>query len=258
MPTTPLPPSYCGRCGAPLPPGAPFCGRCGAPHRVQAAPLYSYATTSPAARAAARGNIGHGRVIAIVAAVLLIAAGGGALLANVLTKPVGHCSFDCGPPVGRPLAEAQTYTSSEFGFQVDYSAPFSEAQSDGHTLVLQDRNGTVTVVGQQRSKGDDQLVSDAAANLPSAQVQNVSSKLPVNGAHVGSAQGSGTIFSADGLPANGGEGSQLRVAIVAATRGDVSVVVVAAMSFDNDPRNPGGVAEAGLIDYFLTEFRWGK
>src|SRR6266702_8179879 len=34
-------PLYCGRCGAPLTPGAPFCGTCGMPVAVQAQPAYA-------------------------------------------------------------------------------------------------------------------------------------------------------------------------------------------------------------------------
>src|SRR2546428_7183148 len=36
---------YCGRCGAPLPPGATYCGRCGTPVATAAVaqPIYRYA-----------------------------------------------------------------------------------------------------------------------------------------------------------------------------------------------------------------------
>src|SRR5882672_11881354 len=45
---------FCGRCGAPLPPGATYCGRCGTPVAMAAVaqPVYRYAPppTYPAAR----------------------------------------------------------------------------------------------------------------------------------------------------------------------------------------------------------------
>jgi hypothetical protein len=77
----------------------------------------------------------------------------------------------------------------------------------------------------------------------------------LKGAHIGEQDGLGAIYSAN-LVGSGATSTKVRFAVIAATRGDVSVVIFAAdpadtKNFDN------GIPEGQEFDYLCQEFRWG-
>src|SRR5260370_40250286 len=75
---------YCGRCGAPLAPGATYCGRCGTPaalNAVGAPPIYRYPSAHPARPyRLAPALIAGGFVLILIA--LAVAIGGPAALCD--------------------------------------------------------------------------------------------------------------------------------------------------------------------------------
>src|SRR5579862_8405373 len=123
--------AFCGNCGAPLAPGATFCGRCGtpvaAPVQVAAAPAaypaypaYAYPRAQPAP-----GRIGrdHTTQIAVAMGLVFLLILGAVIVSLVAlsNNPGSHpvCTQNCGPKIGTALPEQATYTSAEFGCQVD-------------------------------------------------------------------------------------------------------------------------------------------
>lgn len=262
-PPAPMSATFCGRCGTPAPPGAPFCGRCGASLQaaVQAYPSYTYPTISPAAAHAQKGKLGHKGLLGIGGGVLIVLVVIGVLITRQVGIPPAKCRFDCSARVGAPLAEVHTYTSSQYGFQVDYTDNLSATANTGDHVTLDETqsDGTVlaeiTVTGQQATKSPDEMINDALAGFSSSQYQNVQQALPINGAHIGSVQATGRVYDAN-LFVQGGQSEHVRIAVLAAVQNGTGVVVTATELFNNNRNDHSGVADPSALDYLLLEFRW--
>ena len=133
---------YCGRCGAPLAPGATFCGRCGTPVQLQAAtapPLYRY---PPPPGAAYRPGGQYKMAPALIAGGLLLivivaAVGiGGFALSQFVGGSHSACTSNCAPKVVAPLPEEASYRSSAYHFQVNYSSAWTVRSQDAQGLTL--------------------------------------------------------------------------------------------------------------------------
>ena len=76
------------------------------------------------------------------------------------------------------------------------------------------------------------------------------------GAHIGDQDGAGAVYSAN-LVGSSQTATKVRFAVIAATKGGVTVVVFAADPAD--PKNsPNGMPEGQEFDYLCTEFVWGQ
>lgn len=266
---------FCSRCGAPLAPGAAFCGVCrtpvvaptGAaasaavyqqPQQFAYAPPPQYAYPAAPPRAA---RIGGGRTTQIaVAAGLIVILVVVAVVASVFAYRAvsgSHktCTANCSPKVITPLPAAATYRSSAFKYEVDYSDTWTIRSQDADGVVLGTKLGFVSITGSKAGPSLDQVVQSAVAALPSATWQSVKLVNGVKGAHLGDQDGLGEVYSANLIGANS-KAAVVRFAVIAATKGNVTVVVFAV-----NPSDPGhfanGMAEGFLFDYMCTEFRWG-
>ncbi|HEY8863268.1 MAG TPA: zinc ribbon domain-containing protein [Candidatus Dormibacteraeota bacterium] len=251
---------FCGRCGAQVPPGSPFCGRCGAPQVAQAvaaAPVYSYPMAAPARYPTARR---YGTSQIAIAAVLLaiLAIVTVAVTAFTVSQAIGGnhatCTVNCAPKILTPLPESKTYRSSAFKYEVDYSSAWTVRSQDGSGILFGTRLGTLQVVGTKSGLSLDQALKAAVAALPSAQWQNVVQVSDLKGAHVGDQDGLGAIYSANLIGANS-TSTKVQFAVIAATRGGVTVVLLAADPADTKG-SPHGIPEAQDFDYLCAEFRW--
>jgi ribosomal protein L40E len=264
---------YCGRCGAPLVPGAVFCGRCGAAQLAPAAvtpvvasalaapPLappaaYGYRVAQPGAfPQAGRAKVPQWMVIGGVLAILAIAVvtiTGFALARSFGTHPT--CTSNCGPQVIAPLPEAATYHSNGFGFEVDYNSTWKVRSQDANGISLGTAAGALTVVGSRAGPSTGQLIDSTVSALPSSKWQSVTKVTDLRGAHIGVQDGEGAVYSAN-LIGSGTTSTQVRFAVIAATRGATNVVIFAV-----DPAAPKdftyGIPEGGEFDYLCQEFRW--
>ncbi len=263
---------FCGRCGAPLLPGAVFCGRCGAPQlaavggsnvaaAVAAPPAtapaaYGYRIAQPGAfPGAGRAKVPQVMVIGgllVILAVAVVAVSTFAVSRALGTHPT--CTANCGPQLVAPLPEASTYHSSAFGFEVDYSSAWKVRSQDTNGMALTTQIGLLNVVGSKAGPSTGQLIDSTVAALPSSKWQSVTKVYDVKGAHIGVQDGQGAVYSAN-LIGSGATGTQVRFAVIAATRGGVSVVI-----FALDPAFPkdsaSGMPEGGNYDYLCQEFRW--
>jgi len=277
---------YCGRCGAPLLPGAVFCGRCGAPQlaaasvpavamAVAAPPMavpaiatalaappiappaaYGYRVAQPGAfPGAGRAKVPQAMVIGGVLLILVVAVV--AITSFALARSIGThptCTSNCGPQVIAPLSEAATYHSNAFGFEVDYNSSWKVRSQDANGIALGTAYGTVTVVGSGAGPSPGQLINNTVAALPSAKWQSVTQVADLRGAHIGIQDGQGAVYSAN-LIGSGTTSTQVRFAVIAATRGTTSVVIFAVdQAAPKDFAN--GMPEGGDFDYMCQEFRW--
>ena len=251
---------FCGRCGAQVAPGAPFCGRCGAPQVAQAvaaAPVYRYpiapsAPGRPAERFRTSQVAIAGGLLIILAVVTV------AVTAFAISRFTGGtkatCTSNCAPRIVTPLAEASTFHSSAYNFEVDYSSDWTVRSQDATGISLGTKIGLVQVQGTKGGLPLAQVVQATVMALPTAQWQNVVQVSDVKGAHIGDQDGIGFVYSANLLGSNS-TSAKIRFAVIAATRGGVTVVIFAADPAD--PKNsPHGMPEAQSFDYLATEFRW--
>lgn len=248
---------FCGRCGAPLPPGATYCGRCGTPVATAAVaqPVYRYAPPPayPAARPykLAPAMIAGGLVLILIVAAVIVGAIAASQFVGGRHAP---CTVNCSPKFVEPLAEEASYRSSAYKFQVNYSSAWTVRSQDESGVLLGTRLGSVQVTGSKGGNPDQALQSTVNA-LPSSKWQDVMLVGNLKGAHVGDQDGAGAVYSAN-LVGSSQTATKVRFAVIAATRAGVTVVIFAIDPAD--PKNsPNGMPEGQEFDYLCTEFAWG-
>jgi hypothetical protein len=255
---------FCGRCGSPAAAGAPFCGRCGAPLAPAPPPVYAYPPASHGLPSASRGKLGQLGLLAFGGGALAVLVIAGALIVRSIGNAPPKCQFTCTVPRGVPLAETHTYSSSQFGFQVDYPGSLTVGRTDPDAVAFREADpagsgaeiAEITVTGVVAGKSADQLVNDAIAALASSRLQSVQQQaLTINGAHVGGQLGVGRIYDAN-LFGQGQPTRHVRVAVIAATRGGNAVVVTAIENANTASRDRSGILDPATIDYMMSEFRW--
>src|SRR5579863_553096 len=106
-------------------------------------------------------------VFLIGAAVLVVLVG---LLAALVTwafhpSPVPPCTADCPPPqapaalaAATQLPEQATFTSSGFGYHVDYASPWRVQSATAANVIFATRSGLFRVQGGQTSESAVQLI----------------------------------------------------------------------------------------------------
>ncbi len=256
---------FCGRCGAQLLPGAVFCGRCGAPQQsaaIAAPPIappaaYGYRVAQPGAFPGfGRAKMPPPMVIGGIVLILVIATL--AISAFAVMRGIGThstCTTNCGPKLTTPLPESNTFRSITFKYEVDYSSAWKVRSQDASAISFGTRIGSIYIAGSSSGDSLSQLIQHTVTALPSSSWQGVSKVSDLKGAHIGDQDGQGAIYSAN-LVSSGATSTKVRFAVIAATRGDVSVVIFAADPADTK-NFPNGMAEGQEFDYLCDEFRWG-
>ena len=150
----------------------------------------------------------------------------------------------CGapPPQQSPAPALDHYTSSRFGFSLDYSSSnISPSQVTDSSIswdgMLSDGSEvTWSVMGSGvNGQTAQQVVDDyQTANLPDAQSAYV-----IPGAEVGYTPGYGSLYDVDVAP-GGGQAVHDRLVVMAAIRGSVAVVVAGLGPYEqSSPSNSG-------------------
>jgi len=255
---------FCGRCGNQLLPGAVFCGRCGAPQQsaaIAAPPVappaaYGYRVAQPGAFPGL-GRVKVPRAMVIGGLVLILVIATVAISAFAVSRAFGThstCTTDCGPKLVTPLPESNTFRSITFKYEVDYNSAWKVRSQDASGVSLGTRIGIVNVVGSSSGESLNQLIDHTVSTLPSSAWQAVTKVSDLKGAHIGDQDGLGAIYSANRV-GSGATSTKVRFAVIAATHGDVSVVIFALDPADTK-NFPSGMPEGQEIDYLCQEFRW--
>lgn len=246
---------FCGRCGAQVAPGAPFCGRCGAPVSAQVAlqPVYSYPAAYPTARQFKLSQVMIAGGLLVLLAVVTVVVSAFAV-ARFAGGSHATCTVNCAPKFVTPLAEAATYRSSAFNYQVNYNSEWTIRTQDASGVTLGTRIGSVQVIGARGGRADQALQSTVAA-LPTGTWQDVTLVSNLKGAHVGDQDGVGAVYSANLIGASSAA-TRVRFAVIAASRNGVTIVLFAVNPADLKS-SPSGMPEGAEFDYLCTEFVWG-
>ena len=202
-------------------------------------------------------------VFVVGTAVLVVIVG---LIAVLVTwvfhpHPKPACTIDCPPPqvsaavhvsTGE-LAEQQTFQSSDFGFHVDYPSDWKLQSSNSGGALFATRYGQLQLAGMRSAPGALQLIEQRLAQLQSPQLPDLALVGPIHGAHIGSAEGEGQLYSATFTPSSGaGRSLVVRIGIIVARRGTTTVLATAFVPYDTS----GGRVLGDDIDYAMAEFRW--
>jgi hypothetical protein len=193
-------------------------------------------------------------------ALLVVAVGGIAALVMWLLHPSPKrpCIVNCPPPspsglTQSALPEGETFKSSTLGFAVNYPKSWKVQSHAAAEAVFETDTGLLKVQGYKGSPGFAGLVSKEVGNLDPTEFPDVKSAGTIKGAHIGSQQGEGQLYSATLYPpSGGGQGQLVRIALIGATRGDVTVLVTALVPYDQQ----SGRMAAEDVDYALTLFSW--
>jgi hypothetical protein len=172
------------------------------------------------------------------------------------TRP--PCLVHCPPPEAntsaQPViarAEQKSFRSSSLGFQVEYSGKWKLDSSNGAKVVFQTRAGLLEVAGVTTSPV--QALTRRAAELPRSRLPDLRQAGPVHGAHVGVEEGVGVWYAGTLVPeSGGGQGIEVRIALIAARRGNLTMLFTALVPYDSS----SGRLPADDIDYAMTEFLW--
>jgi zinc-ribbon domain len=246
---------FCGRCGAQVAPGALFCGRCGAPVSAHVAPrpVFSYPMAYPTARQFKLSQVMIAAALLVLLAIVTVVV---SALAVSHLAPGSHsaCSANCAPKFVSPLPEGATFRSSTFKFQVNYNSRWTVRAQDAGGVTLGTRIGSVQVTGT-RGGSAAQALQSAVSALPTGTWQDVTLVSSLKGAHVGDQDGVGAVYSANQIGASSAA-VNVRFAVIAASRGGVTVVVFAVDPSDIE-NSPSGMPEGAEFDYLCTEFVWG-
>jgi len=219
-------------------------------HRYPSAPAPQYPTAGHYRLAPAL--IAGGLVVILIVVAVVV---GGIAALQFASGSHSTCTSNCAPKFVTPLAEEASWRSSAYKFQVNYSSAWTVRAADANSVVLGTNLGYVSVVGSSGSNTDQVLQSTVAA-LPSSQFQDVTAVSPLKGAHIGSQDGVGEIYSAS-FVGSSQTAVKVRFAVIVAGQHNVTVAVFA-LNPSAVKDFPNGMPEGQAFDYLCTEFVWGS
>jgi hypothetical protein len=260
--------AYCPHCGAvPTEPDTPAPSR---PDDVVRAGPFRPATQAEVDEALPRphpvrrwGALGTGlaasAVVLGVVGLLLTPATRAACRTLCAPPPPPCLGFSCRHVSSAPpLKSSSTYTSSAFGFSVNYSR-FSPSSEDAQSVEwdLSAGSGQYTVVvtaGRANGRGADRVVRDVVnSNFP-----DYSGVYSVPGAEVGYVPGSGAVYD-EQVASFFGSAADTRLVVMASVRGGLTIVVVGdgdAASSSGDHPDPSGLPVSSFLDTLTNGTRW--
>lgn len=189
---------------------------------------------------------------AILAVVVIITA-----VATLVHPTPQPCGLYCGPQTQSPLAAASTYTNSAHGFSIDYPASkLSVAVDKPDTVEFHSDGGPIQFQVVQAASLD-AAVSQAKQQLDSSTFQDMQEVGPVRGAELGYVPGRGTVWSATYQPSDGGNPGPVRIAIIAAQSGGLTVVATMFSDYDSGTDHaPYGLSGDQTFDYPVSGFHF--
>jgi hypothetical protein len=218
------------------------------------APAYAYSAAPVPGRGGLGPQVAVAGVLLAIIVVVTIGVTAFAVRQNAGSHPT--CTSNCSPKIVTALPASATYKSLQYGFEVDYNERWTVRSQDQASIELGTSRGIVRVTGTAAGQSLDQVIQATVAALPSATYQSVIRLDGLKGAHLGDQNGLGAVYAANLLGANS-KSTKVRFAIIAATKGNVTVVVFA-MNQADPAHFANGMPEGQQFDYMCTLFRWGS
>jgi len=228
---------------------------------VPAPPTYSYPSVPRAEVPGAHHRLSplFLIVVGLIVAVVVV----GASLGAASKRPAPqNCHFSCGAFTGPRLVAPNVYTSSQFGYSVEYLPDSTKLASQSATGAEFDTNEGVIFFDGARGTDVDGAVRTGVSNLNTAVIQDLQAVGPVRGAEIGLVPGKGTAYTANFVPQGGGGAFRVGVLVMAATQGGVTVTatMISVYYTANDGRfnnfQPYGMIDGAKFDYPITALRF--
>jgi hypothetical protein len=220
---------------------------------------YTYPVQAAAAIPAAHHRLSHLRLILVAGGALVLGIVLVTLIAVLARPTTPACGFFCGPRVGPRLLSPVAYHNTMFGYTVEYdSSQLTIAGQDDNGVQLQAADGDGEVIFTSAAGADVNGANQTALGaLPSATFQDVQPNGPVRGAEIGFVNGSGTAYTAQFVPANGGQAVPIGITIFSASSNGVTITVTAFSAQSNSNSDaPYGLDKASSFDLPVSNTIW--
>ena len=198
-------------------------------------------------------------VVGLIVAVVIV----GVSLGAASRRPAPHnCHFSCGAFTGPRLVAPNAYTSSQFGFTIEYLPDSTELADQSPTGVEFDTDAGVIFFEGAQGTDTDGAVRDGVSNLNTAVIQDLQVVGPVRGAEIGLVPARGIAYTANFVPQGGGGAFRVGVLVMAAAQGGVTVTatMISVYYTTNDSRfnnfQPYGMIDGAKFDYPITSLRF--
>lgn len=187
----------------------------------------------------------------LAAVVVVVAMAGLYMVAQrAAVSPRAACGARCvslnPPPVAAPpLSAAHTYTSSAFGYALQYGSELPSPQTDDRSIGW-GGTGSADAILFTGGPLNGQTPAQVVAAAQQDRFPDATPVYQIPGAELGYVPGSGTVFDLTATPASGAE-TEERIAVTAAAHGNVAVMMLSAspLSTDSAPHpNPSQLAPA--------------
>lgn len=197
-------------------------------------------------------------VVGTLLVVIVVAVTASAVLTRVTPQ---LCHLSCGPDVGPSLAVPSAYTSSQYGYRVEYDSSTFVVSSHGPSsvqLVVPTSAANLVAFSATAGSNVSGAMSSAIGQLNTNVIQGLQAIGSVPGAEIGLVSGAGEAYSATFVPPNGGQSYPVSVVAMAATRGNLtlSVVAIGQQDLSSVADLPFGLANGGLLDGPVTDTIW--
>lgn len=222
---------------------------------------YTYPMVPAHSIPAVRHRLSHRGFVVLavsVLAVLVIAITAVVVRQSPTVQP---CHFSCGPDVGPRLFSPTAYTSSSFGYRVEYdSSEVSVVNQDatGVELAVPSQKENAVVFTADRGADANGSLEQAVSNLNTDVLQDLQAIGPVPGAEIGLVVGVGEAYRATFVPPDGGRSYPVAVVVMAASQGDLTITAVAVgqQELSSIDLAPFGLPAGGLLDSIVTDTVW--
>ena len=222
------------------------------------------ATYAPATHAQLRSSLGHrtgGHHWLLAIGLILLGMIVLGELANTQAPAPVHCrppACTLPPPRVQPLVDGSTYTSSQYGYSLQYSTQnITPSQVTGSTIAwdatLQDNSEVSWAFTgtNPQGRGAQTIVGDVQANnFPDATLA-----FTIPGADIGYTPGYGNVYDLTTSPGNG-QAVHQRLVVMAAIKRGIAVVVVGLGPYQQtDPQSDGHPSPADTPLVHLGDFQ---
>jgi len=198
----------------------------------------------------------HLHLVVVIAAAI-------ALLAVVITTVVVQtrprvlvCRLTCGPQVGTGSLGPTAYTSSAFGYRVEYdSSILTVGRRDASGIEL-DTGGSSLVFSAREGSDLNGAVRAIVLGLDTNVLQGIQDLGIVQGAEIGLVEGEGSYYSANYVPPGGGQGYPVTIVAMACTERGLTITALAVAPADQTSVTSFPQNVAQVFDQAITETTW--
>jgi hypothetical protein len=149
--------------------------------------------------------------------------------AVVAARPTPQfCRSLCGPSTGPAAVSPGAYVSSAYRYRVGYDTADLQiaAQSPsgvGFSVTGDDPSAVYLDISATRGSDVNAALRQAVGSIDGSTIQDVSELGSIPGAEIGEVPATGVAYQATYVPSGGGQSHPLDVAVMAATRGDLTI-----------------------------------